>query len=121
MATAEDHPSRISPHPDACLTCPDFQTTPEFLTVHRKQAASNRRLIARADADGHFRLAENLRKVQASLECIIPALEAIENETPTDAGLRSPTTWHEPPPLVTISPSLAFTTCSGSSTGPVKP
>ena len=76
-------PQQDCPHPNACLTCPDFQTTPEFLTVHRKQAASNRRLIARADADGHFRLAENLRKVQASLECIIPALEAIENETPT--------------------------------------
>jgi integrase len=76
-------PQQDCPHPNACLTCPDFQTTPEFLSIHRKQADSNRRLIARADADGHFRLGENLRKVQASLECIIPALEALENGPPT--------------------------------------
>jgi hypothetical protein len=76
-------PQQDCPHPNACLTCPDFQTTPEFLEIHRKQAASNRRLIARADADGHFRLGDNLRRVQASLESIIPALEAIEKESPT--------------------------------------
>ena len=29
------------PHPNACLTCPDFQTTPEFLQIHRRQAAAN--------------------------------------------------------------------------------
>ena len=40
------------PHPNACLTCPDFQTTVEFLEVHRRQAATNRRLIAQADAKG---------------------------------------------------------------------
>jgi integrase len=72
-------PQQDCPHPNACLTCPDFQTTPEFLDIHRKQADSNRRLIARADADGHFRLGDNLRRVQASLECIIPALEALED------------------------------------------
>jgi integrase len=72
-------PQQDCPHPNACLTCPDFQTTPEFLDVHRRQAESNRRLIARADADGHFRLAVNLRKVQASLESIIPALAALSN------------------------------------------
>jgi len=71
-------PQQDCPHPNACLTCPDFQTTPEFLEVHRKQAVSNRRLIARADTDGRFRLADNLRQVQASLERIIPALEEIE-------------------------------------------
>ena len=30
------------PHPNACLTCPDFRTTPEFLEIHRRQAATNR-------------------------------------------------------------------------------
>jgi integrase len=65
------------PHPNACLTCPDFQTTPEFLDIHRSQAATNRRLIAQADARGQFRLADNLRQVQHSLEQIIPALETI--------------------------------------------
>jgi integrase len=68
------------PHPSACLTCPDFQTTPEFLEVHRRQASTNRRLIAQADAKGQFRLADNLRQVQANLERIIPALEAVGDE-----------------------------------------
>ena len=45
------------PHPNACLTCPDFQTTPVFLQIHRRQAATNRRLIAQADANGQQRLA----------------------------------------------------------------
>ncbi len=72
-------PQQHCPHPNACLTCPDFQTTPEFLEIHRRQADSNRRLIARAEANGQFRLVENLRQVQDSLEHIIPALEAIED------------------------------------------
>jgi hypothetical protein len=58
------------PHPNACLTCPDFQTTPEFLDVHRQQATIN----------GQFRLAENLRRVQDSLERIIPALEQLDED-----------------------------------------
>ena len=67
------------PHRNACLTCPDFQTTPEFLEAHRRQAATNRRLIAQADARGQFRLVENLHHVQANLERIIPALERIDD------------------------------------------
>lgn len=70
-------PQQDCPHPNACLTCPDFQTTPEFLDVHRRQAASNAKLLASADANGHFRLAANLRQVQTSLELIVPALEAL--------------------------------------------
>jgi integrase len=68
-------PQQDCPHPNACLTCPDFQTTPEFLDVHRQQSATNKKLIARADANGQFRFAENLRHVQDSLDKIIPALE----------------------------------------------
>jgi integrase len=70
-------PQQDCPHPNACLTCPDFQTTPEFLDTHRRQAASNAKLIAQADADGRFRLAANLRQVQTSLDHIVPALEAL--------------------------------------------
>ena len=62
---------------NACLTCPDFQTTPEFLDTHRRQATTNLRLITRAEANGQTRLAASLRQVQNSLERIIPALEAI--------------------------------------------
>lgn len=70
------------PHPNACLTCPDFQTTVEFIDIHRSQAATNRRLIEQAEGRGQVRLAENLRQVQTSLERIIPALEDLKNDQP---------------------------------------
>lgn len=76
-------PQQECPHPNACLTCPDFQTTPEFLDVHRQQAGVNKKLIARADSNGQFRLADNLRRVQDSLERIIPALEALDGDVST--------------------------------------
>jgi integrase len=72
------------PHPNACLTCPDFQTTVEFLDIHRSQAATNRRLIDQADRRGQLRLAENLRHVQANLDRIIPALETLGSEKQPD-------------------------------------
>ncbi len=70
-------PQQDCPHPNACLTCPDFQPPVEFLGVHRDQAERNRQLIAVADANGQFRLADNHRRVQDNLERIIPALEAL--------------------------------------------
>ena len=73
-------PQQDCPHPNACLTCPDFQTTVEFLGVHREQAERNRKLIAVAEANGQFRLVDNHRRVQASLDKIIPALEALQTE-----------------------------------------
>ena len=78
-------PQQDCPHPNACLTCPDFQTTPQFLDIHRRQARTNLQLITRADANGQTRLAENLRRVQTNLNNIIPALEAIGDE-PDDEG-----------------------------------
>jgi len=71
-------PQQDCPHPNACLTCPDFQTTPEFLPIHRQQADNTRILIATAEANGQFRLVANHRRVLDSLERIIPALETIE-------------------------------------------
>jgi hypothetical protein len=76
------------PHPNACLTCPDFQTTPQFLDIHRRQAATNLRLITHAEASGQTRLAASLRQVQANLEKIIPALESLPAD-PEETG-------HEP-------------------------
>ncbi len=73
-------PQQDCPHPNACLTCPDFQTTPEFLPVHRQQADNTRILIATAEANGQFRLIANHRRVLNSLERIIPALEAIQED-----------------------------------------
>ena len=72
------------PHPNACLTCPDFQTTPVFLEIHRRQAETNRTLIAQADANGQQRLSGNLRRVQDNLERIIPALEALQQDGSAD-------------------------------------
>jgi integrase len=77
-------PQQDCPHPNACLTCPDFQTTVEFLQVHRQQAEFNRVLIARAEASSQLRLAENHRRVQESLERIIPALEALQTSPEND-------------------------------------
>ena len=68
-------PQQDCPHPNACLTCPDFQTTSEFLDVHRRQHTETRELLATADADGRFRLAANHRRVLENLEHVITALE----------------------------------------------
>jgi hypothetical protein len=75
-------PQQDCPLPNACLTCPDFQTTVQFLPVHRRQADATRELIDASESAGHDRLAANHRRVLANLEKIIPALEAFDhNET----------------------------------------
>jgi integrase len=68
-------PQQECPHPNACLTCPQFQTTVKFLPVHRQQKALTHDLIDAADAAGHQRLADNHRRVVANLDKIITALE----------------------------------------------
>jgi integrase len=70
-------PRQECPHPNACLTCPDFQTTVQFLPVHRRQAQATKELIEEAEAAGRERLVANHRRVLANLERIIPALEAL--------------------------------------------
>lgn len=77
-------PRQECPHPNACLTCVDFQTTVEFLPIHRQQADATRELLGAAEADGRERLAANHRRVLANLARIIPALERLEREQ--DAG-----------------------------------
>jgi len=76
-------PQQDCPHPNACLTCPDFQTTAEFLPVHRQQAQLTRELLATAEAAGRQRLAANHRKVLVSLDKITASLEALR---PPQAG-----------------------------------
>ena len=68
------------PHPNACLTCPDFQTTPAFLHIHRQQRDQTRVLIAAAEADGQFRLVENHRRVHDNLDTLITALEELDTQ-----------------------------------------
>jgi integrase len=70
-------PQQDCPHPNACLTCPDFQTTVEFLPTHHRQADQTRTLINAAEADGHRRLADNHRVVLGHLERIIAGLESL--------------------------------------------
>ncbi len=71
-------PLQNCPHPNACLTCPDFQTTPQFLAIHRRQRDDTLELIALAEGAGRTRQADNHRHVRDNLEQIIGALEAIK-------------------------------------------
>ena len=64
------------PHANACLTCPLFVTTAEFLPQHRRQLEDTRALISRAESDGHTRLAEMNRTVETNLLTIITTLNA---------------------------------------------
>jgi integrase len=68
------------PHANACLTCPLFITTAEFLPQHRKQLDHTRTLITGAETDGHTRLAEMNRTVETNLLTIITTLEANQHD-----------------------------------------
>ena len=63
------------PHANACLTCPLFVTTAEFLPQHHQQLDATRALITRAETDGHTRLTEMNRTVETNLLTIISTLE----------------------------------------------
>ena len=68
------------PHANACLTCPLFITTAEFLPQHRKQLHDTRTLIERAETDGHTRLADMNRTVETNLLTIITTLQADQHD-----------------------------------------
>ncbi len=59
---------------NACLTCPVFVTTAEFLPQHRRQLAQTRTLISQAEKHGQQRLAEMNRTVEKNLMAIIGGL-----------------------------------------------
>jgi integrase len=63
------------PHANACLTCPMFLTTPEFLPQHRAQRHQTFELITAAEARGQHRLAEMNRQVLGNLDTIITSLD----------------------------------------------
>jgi integrase len=71
-------PQQDCPHPNACLTCPDFHTTPQFLDIHRRQRDQTVKLISAAERAGRNRLADNHRHIHTNLERVITALEQIE-------------------------------------------
>jgi hypothetical protein len=63
------------PHANACLTCPMFLTTAEFLPEHRSQRQQTIQIISTAEARGQTRLAEMNRQVLANLDQIITTLD----------------------------------------------
>jgi len=73
-------PQQDCPHPNACLTCPDFQTTAEFLPVHQQQAELTRELLQAAEDAGRHRQAGNHRTVLINLDKIIASLQALRPE-----------------------------------------
>lgn len=66
---------------NACLTCPVFVTTAEFLPEHRRHLTATRILIAQADQNGHQRVAEMNRTVETNLLSIITALSSTQEDT----------------------------------------
>jgi integrase len=66
---------RSCPHANACLTCPMFLITAEFLPHHRCHHQQTLQMIATAEARGQTRIAEMNRQIATNLEKIITALE----------------------------------------------
>jgi site-specific recombinase XerD len=69
------------PHANACLTCPVFITTAEFLPQHREQLELTRGIIERAQQRGQLRLVEMNQRTADNLTNIIGSLE---NNSATD-------------------------------------
>ena len=67
------------PHANACLTCPMFLTTAEFLPQHRTQRQQTLELITAAEARGQTRLAEMNRTVLTNLDTIIDSLDTLQD------------------------------------------
>ena len=61
---------------NACLTCPVFVTTAEFLPEHRRQLDATRALITQAGQRGQERVVEMNRTVETNLLAIITGLAA---------------------------------------------
>ena len=108
-ATAAAPPSRTARTPTPASPAPTSRPRRSSCDIHRRQATTNRRLIARADANGQTRLADNLRQVQASLDQIIPALEALQadQEPDDDQALTTPGSSPRPTPSATRRHSQA--------------
>lgn len=70
---------KTCPHANACLTCPMFVTTPEFLPQHHEHRQQVLQIISAAEARGQLRLVEMNQQVLGNLDTIITTLE-------TDSG-----------------------------------
>ena len=77
---------KTCPHANACLTCPMFVTTPEFLPQHREHRQQVLQIITAAEARGQTRLAEMNRQVLGNLDSIITALQADPDPNGTETA-----------------------------------
>lgn len=66
---------KACPHANACLTCPMFITTAEFLPQHREHQRQVIEIITAAEARGQTRLVEMNQHVAHNLDTVITALE----------------------------------------------
>lgn len=66
---------KTCPHANACLTCPMFVTTAEFLPQHRQQRSEILQIITAAEARGQRRLVEMNRQVLTNFDTIITSLD----------------------------------------------
>jgi integrase len=66
---------RTCPHANACLTCPMFLTTAEFLPQHRHQRHEVLQIISAAQARGQLRLAEMNQQILGNLDRVIATLD----------------------------------------------
>jgi site-specific recombinase XerD len=72
---------KTCPHANACLTCPMFVTTPEFLPQHRQQRDQLLQIVSAAEARGQLRLVEMNQQVIGNLDRIITSLETDSEQT----------------------------------------
>jgi hypothetical protein len=63
-------------HANACLTCPLFITTAEFLPQHREEHRQALQIISVAQARGQARMVEMNQQFAGNLQRIITSLEA---------------------------------------------
>jgi len=66
---------KTCPHANACLTCPMFITTGEFLPQHREQRQQLLQIITAAKARGQTRVVEMNGQVLGNLDKVITVLE----------------------------------------------
>lgn len=77
---------KTCPHANACLTCPMFVTTSEFLPQHRQQRQQLLQIVSAAEARGQLRVIEMNQQVLGNLDRIITALEVDEAPDGTEVS-----------------------------------
>ncbi|QNO37960.1 site-specific integrase [Protaetiibacter sp. SSC-01] len=74
-------------HANACLYCPLFMTTPDYLPVLRDQRDDHAKMMELAEVEGHTRIVEKNRKPFLALTKLIASLEEIQRRDQGEAGV----------------------------------